>query len=319
MQFKTGCGWKACYNEENGRYFAEYGGIQSYNLYEITKEIYERLDESMTEGDAYLIIYDGRHMYMSVDDRCGPPYTIVFDDDYEKLCPWANVVKSGRVWSDELTDAAVEIFASEENNREQRRRKREQKKAKKNADVYEACPEFEDEKYLIRFVEKEDADALLEVYSDKNSLPFFNSDNCDGDNFYYPSKKEMENAISFWLQSYENRCFVRWTVIDKAISKAIGTIEMFHRTSDDDFNDVGVLRLDLRSDYEKANVIQEILQLFIPPAFELFDCGEIISKAPIYAVERLEAVKNCGFEKSDKLLVGTNDHYAYNGYWTIKK
>ena len=46
-------------------------------------------------------------------------------DDYEKLCPWAKIISSGRVWPDELTDAAVEIFASEENNREQRRKKKE--------------------------------------------------------------------------------------------------------------------------------------------------------------------------------------------------
>ena len=130
MQFKEGSGWKACYDDENDRYFGEYGGIMSYHLYELTKELYDRLDESMTEGDACMIMYDGRHMFMSVDDRCGPPYTIVFDDDYETLCPWAKVIKSGRVWPDELTDAAVEIFASEANNREQRRKKREAREKK---------------------------------------------------------------------------------------------------------------------------------------------------------------------------------------------
>ncbi len=127
MQFKTGSGWKACYNEENGRYFAEYGGIMSYHIYEITKDIFDRLDENMTEYEATVIVHDGRHLYMSVDDRCGPPYTVVFDDDYEKLCPWAKSIKSGRKWSDELTDAAVEIFDSEKDNREQRREKRERK------------------------------------------------------------------------------------------------------------------------------------------------------------------------------------------------
>ena len=39
-------------------------------------------------------------------------------------------MKSGTVWPDELTDAAVEIFASEKNNREQRRRKREEREKK---------------------------------------------------------------------------------------------------------------------------------------------------------------------------------------------
>jgi RimJ/RimL family protein N-acetyltransferase len=67
--------------------------------------------------------------------------------------------------------------------------------------VYEKCPIFESDRYLIRYVENTDARDLLEVYSDKNALPFFNSDNCDGDNFYYPAKEKMENAISFWLQS----------------------------------------------------------------------------------------------------------------------
>ena len=125
--FKTGSGWKACFDVSTGRYFGEYCGIQAYHLFELTKEIYDRLDEEMSEGDAGTIMYDGRHLYMAVDDRCGPPYTIVFDDDYERLCPWARVMKAGKTWPDELTDAAVEVFESEKNNREQRREKRKQK------------------------------------------------------------------------------------------------------------------------------------------------------------------------------------------------
>ena len=130
MLVKKGSGWKAVYDEESGRYFGEYGGVQAYHLNELTKEQYDTLDKKMTEGDASLIMYEGRHLYMSVDDRCGPPYTIVFDDDYKALCPWADVVFSGTVWPDELTDAAVEVFASEANNREQRRKKKAEKEKK---------------------------------------------------------------------------------------------------------------------------------------------------------------------------------------------
>jgi len=110
MQFKKGFGWKACFDSDSGRYFGEYGGMQAYFLYEITKEIFDRLDKKMTESAAGSIISEGRRMYMAVDDRCGPPYTIVFDDDYEKLCPWADAVKSGKVWSDGLADAAAKLF-----------------------------------------------------------------------------------------------------------------------------------------------------------------------------------------------------------------
>ena len=56
------------------------------------------------------------------------------------------------------------------------------------SNIYENVPKFESEKFLLRFVDKDDVEDLFAVYSDKNSLPFFNSDNCDGDNFYYPTK-----------------------------------------------------------------------------------------------------------------------------------
>ena len=58
-------------------------------------------------------------------------------------------------------------------------------------DVYSVCPTFEDASYFLRFVTEEDSKDLLEVYSDKRALPFFNSDNCHGDNFYYPTKEAM--------------------------------------------------------------------------------------------------------------------------------
>ena len=127
MQFKKGSGWKACYDEESGRCFGEYGGVMAYDLYELTKDQYDALNEKMKESEAGSIMYEGRHLYMSVNDRCGPPYTVVFDDDYKTLCPWASATGSGRTWPDGLTDAAVEIFSSEKNNREQRRKKREER------------------------------------------------------------------------------------------------------------------------------------------------------------------------------------------------
>lgn len=127
MIFKQGSGWKACYDEARDYYAAEYGGVQDYHLYEITKALYDRLEPSMDEWEASRIIHDGRHLYMSVNDRCGPPYTVVFDDDYKTLCPWADVVGSGKVMPDALTDAAVELLSSEAPNRAQRREKREKR------------------------------------------------------------------------------------------------------------------------------------------------------------------------------------------------
>ena len=99
--------------------------------------------------------------------------------------------------------------------------------------VYEHCPKFEGDRFLIRYIERTDANDLLEVYSDKNALPFFNSDNCDGDNFFYNTEEKMRNALEFWQMSYEKGWFVRMSIVDKKKSEVIGSVELCLRVSDD--------------------------------------------------------------------------------------
>lgn len=61
--------------------------------------------------------------------------------------------------------------------------------------IYEKCSQYEDESYVLRQVRKEDKKDLLKVYSDKKALPFFNSDNCGGDDFYYTTEERMEQSM----------------------------------------------------------------------------------------------------------------------------
>lgn len=124
MQFKEGYSWKACYDEERELYTAGIWGFGSF-LYEISKEIFDELQDGMDGASS--IIGKGRKLYMNVCDRCGPPYTVVFDEDYQKLCPWAQVTASGQEWPTEMVDAVVEVLDSEKENREQRRKKRKEK------------------------------------------------------------------------------------------------------------------------------------------------------------------------------------------------
>ena len=183
--------------------------------------------------------------------------------------------------------------------------------------IYETFPVLESERFKLRIVETEDCSDLLQVYSDKNALPFFNSDNCDGDNFYYATEERMAQALDFWKLSYENGWFARVSIIDKLASSVIGTIELCLRVSEDEFNNMGILRIDVRSDYEKENMLYEIISLIVPHISEMLGCDGIITKAPIYAVERIKALQKAGFTKTEQLLIGKTG-YAYDGYWTMK-
>lgn len=182
--------------------------------------------------------------------------------------------------------------------------------------IYENCPVLESWKFLLRLAEEKDCSDLLKVYSDKNALPFFNSDNCDGDNFYYETAERMTEAFGFWKLSYENGWFVRLSIVDKAASEVVGTVELCLRVSEDTFNNMGILRVDVRSDYEREDVLYEIISLTAPRMADMLGCSGVLTKAPLYAVERIKALQKAGFTKSEHLLIGKTG-YAYDGYWTM--
>lgn len=185
-------------------------------------------------------------------------------------------------------------------------------------DVYKNCPVLENENFILRYVSLDDCLDLLEVYSDTKAVPFFNSDNCYGETFYYTTENRMKEAIEYWFFEYERKGFVRWSIIDKSTKKAVGTIELFHRKAKDFFTNCGLLRLDLKSDYEKPDIISDILSIIISPTYKLFHCNKIATKAIPDANNRISALKSLGFSLSDKKLIG-HDGTEYSNYYVIKK
>ena len=184
---------------------------------------------------------------------------------------------------------------------------------KMSIDVYEQIPVMESEMFLLREIEDSDTEDLLKVYSDENAVPFFNSDNCVN-GFYYTSIEEMKDTIAFWKREYQSRYYVRWAIIDKSANSAIGTIELFNRKAKDYFNNCGLLRLDLRSDYEKLDTIEDILGIIIPKTRDMFACEMIAIKAISIAKERIEALEHKGFCLSEESLIGHNGT-KYDSYY----
>lgn len=109
--------------------------------------------------------------------------------------------------------------------------------------IYEECPVLESEKVTLRLTKMEDTADLLKVYSDEKAVPFFNGDNCHGDDFHYTTMERMQKAVEFWVYSYDNGWFVRWSIIDNITKEIVGTIEAFHRDSKDSYDGYGLFRL----------------------------------------------------------------------------
>lgn len=184
--------------------------------------------------------------------------------------------------------------------------------------VYAQCPEVSGRRYALRLVREKDCEDLLKVYSDAEAVPLFNSDNCNGDDFHYTTLERMREAIDFWLWSYANGWFVRWSILDRETDSAIGTVELFRQEYDHGRRARAVLRLDLRSDYEREEAVADILSLVFPSAFEWFGCDTAITKAKPIALQRRKALASLGFTDSEETVTG-NDGTVYSDYASLRR
>ncbi|MCM1991626.1 GNAT family N-acetyltransferase [Oceanirhabdus seepicola] len=180
---------------------------------------------------------------------------------------------------------------------------------RKKENPYERCPIYESKGFILRLVEEKDSEDLLECYSNPIAAKFFNSDNCTSD-FIYETLDEMKECIKFWICEYKNNGYVRFSIVDKIRNKAIGTIEMFAKQDYiGEFGEVGVLRLDLASKYEKVEVITELLDTIEANFYCDFEVENIITKAIPEAIQRVSALKNRGFRELETNTIVPFDCY----------
>ena len=177
-------------------------------------------------------------------------------------------------------------------------------------DIYEECPVYKNTLITLRQTNMEDAEDLFKCYSDEKAVPFFNSDNCHGDDFHYTTMERMKKAIEFWDFSYNNRYFMRWTIILNDTDERIGTVEMFHRGTDDEFNNYGVLRIDLQSKYETQSIIDEILGIASKNFYAAFDVDSILTKAVPEASERIASLIQKGYQPINRKFMVYDDYFV---------
>ena len=102
-------------------------------------------------------------------------------------------------------------------------------------DPYAKCPEFDTEHFHLRQVRMEDAEELLCFYGDLSEWMFYG--NAMSNSIFssrHATVEEMKKCIAIWLDEYRNKYYIRFSIIDKATKKAIGTIEVFDNAGKDE-------------------------------------------------------------------------------------
>ena len=174
-------------------------------------------------------------------------------------------------------------------------------------DPYIKCPEYGSEHFHLRLVSMDDAEDLFLCYSDPKAQEIFNSDNCTSD-FKFATIEHMKAYMEGWLDAYKNRGFIRYSIIDKETDKVIGTIEIFGGPIGGKRTEFGVLRIDVRHEYENEEPLAELLKIS-DSFFGDVNTEKFITKAIPEAAHRINALVKNGYIPTSTGDGGMREHY----------
>ncbi len=169
-------------------------------------------------------------------------------------------------------------------------------------DIYTKSPVAETEHFTLRLIRQEDSVNLFQCYHDKQAVALMNDDNCDF-GFYTETEAQMAASLTYWLEAYEKRWFVRFAIVDRITADAVGTIEGFD-------GEVGVLRVDIASAYEQEAYLQELLAFARDNFRDYFGNRRLVTKAVPPAVQRRNALETGGWTYIDTFR-------EYRDYYSI--
>lgn len=160
--------------------------------------------------------------------------------------------------------------------------------------------QYESEHFLLRQVVLEDAPDLLDCYSDPAAVALMNDDNCNK-GFLCPTLQDMQQYIGYWTEEYRNRMYIRPVIVHKESGQVLGTMEAFG-------GEPGILRLDLRADWETPETVTELLALAVKEFPQDLPMTGMVTKAVPAANARREALAALGFAGPQKFRV-YEDYY----------
>lgn len=173
------------------------------------------------------------------------------------------------------------------------------------------CPVYETERFTVRKLKREDAEELFSCYSDLEAARYFNGD-CCGDDFYYTDMKKFKGCVEYWLSRYDAGDFVRWSIQDKERQILIGTVEVCPSLKyAADGKMMGILRIDLKSEYEKEEYLEELVNALVQHIYEDFQVASVLMKIQKDATERKKLIRKLYFVPAkDECNISFLDYYV---------
>lgn len=179
-----------------------------------------------------------------------------------------------------------------------------------NVNSFINCPKYETKNFILRKLKIGDSEELFSCYSDPLAVKFFNGDNC-GDDFFYTDFDKFKKCVEYWIKSYDIQDFVRFSIINKQNSRAIGTVEICPSYKYSKGKEkIGILRIDIASLFETKDFMEELYTVLIDNLYKDFQVDFLLTKAIPQAQARIEVLNKKSFAEAEaKCNIPFEDYY----------
>lgn len=158
-------------------------------------------------------------------------------------------------------------------------------------DIFDKELVLESDRLRLRPVEREDADDIFEVFSDKEVMKYY-------DILPLANRDEAVELCERFIKHFEDRTMLRWAIIEKVSGKVIGTCGFFCFSDDDCKAELGY---ELRRDLWGKGYMSEAVDMILRFIYEQTYINRIESFVEIPNTPSQKLLKKLGFRKEGTL------------------
>ena len=158
-------------------------------------------------------------------------------------------------------------------------------------DIFDKALELESGRLLLRPVIEDDADALFEIFSDREVMQYY-------DILPLKNKDEARELCDRFVRHFADRTMLRWAITEKESGQVIGTCGFFCFSDEDSKAELGY---ELRRDRWGMGFMPEAIGLIMRFIYENSNINRIEAFVEVPNISSQKLLKKLGFSKEGTL------------------
>ena len=153
--------------------------------------------------------------------------------------------------------------------------------------MFSKFPGLETERFILRQVNIEDYEDIYDIYCDEEAVKFQGITNMT-------SMEQAKRSVTFFLNGYRDKKFVKWCIARKEDNRVIGIITLHHIETCNFRAEIGYM---LNRRYWRQNVMSEVGEKLLQYAFKEVEFNRIEAHIHPDNIASIKLCEKLGFQR----------------------